>query len=822
MPRLTILTLSILLSSTLAYSRPVIQLKDSAKLKDLRVRAMEKGCEGPKIDLVPNALPKDAKFFLADPPITLQAEDSLTSCIASLKSTGFCQLGDLAIILANSEFSRAGRCSRDPVETEAYAAVPGGWNSLINTLLEFVPQAGQRFQNFVFISDFKMSSSSAVPVDSEQGCPLAWHTELGNGQTQYNPVKGIGKGFYAPPPEGQALHAIVNLWSLADWTDDELFDPTDVYPLNILSHETEHDVCCFIKYLDPDTGYINPSLIGAGGAHWSFYHSTYGELMYGANWRDEGNGTFYSIPAMRGTRPLDLYLWGLIPPEDVPSAYLIDTSVQTCTPTQKQLDAIAADCATMSIAGGKTCADDFDLCLQSFDLCLDPPYYRTDGSCAPYAADIVQSPSYVRATGVKREIKFENIIAAVGERFPDYKDSYKINTQLFAFLLKDADALTQEKLDRLNRYRRQFSRHLYTVTGHRMRNSNTVDLKVDASLWEWGGRNDWSGETELEGWVGVDLAEDLSLSDGAIKMVLNNASSAIANDSIKVQAAHFDALQVVLTMPLPKEGGAKLVTGKFILDSDAGQVSVDLPIYADGKKHTVTVHPPHETFLAAKCKGCIAQCKFDETENEGWYNSCTDELLQKADCQDKASSTTLCGLYCSGQGTDSEGWVDSCKNTWNATFNKLTLIPVADDTAGSLSGPVLVDRIDLFKVSEQVREEAKKKDGEKDYDGDGLVNAFDNCPKVANLDQIDSNNDEKGDACDDFDADGVANAEDNCPSVVNSLQQDDDEDGQGNSCDDDYSLGCHIASGSASGAASLTLLLFALFLLGTRRSRKSR
>lgn len=819
MPRSLPLILSVLLLTTAGHSRPVIQLKDAQKLKKLRVEALSRGCKAPQLEEAQApTLPtlNQANFFLNDSPLTLQAQDTVADCIASLKSTGFCQLGDLAIMLSGSDFVRAGRCSRDPVDTIAYAPAQNAWPSLIGKVVGFVPHAGATYQNLVFISDFKMSSNPYVPVDGDQGCPLAWHTETFQGIASYRPIGGIGRGSGVPLPEGQVLHAFVNLWSLADWTDDELFDPTDVYPLNILAHETEHDVCCFIKYIDADSGKVSSDLIGADGAHWSFYHNTYGELMYGANWREEGNGTYYSIPAMRGTRPLDLYLWGLIPPEDVSPVYLVDTAQQTCTPTQKQLDALAADCAAMDLGGGVTCKDDFERCLQRFDLCLDPPYYRTDGACAPYTADIVQSPSYVRATGTKREVTLDEIIAAAGERTPNYKDSYKINSQLFIFLLKDAEDLTQEKLDRLNRYRRQFSRHLYEVTGHRLRNRNTFDSTDDASLWEWGGRTDWSGETELEGWFGIELAEALTLSEGALSVALAGPNSAIAVQNLKVQSAHFDALQVVLTLPLPKEGGAKLVTGRFLLDSDNGQVSVDVPIYADGKKHTVTVHPPHDLFVAAKCKGCFAQCKFDETDNEGWYSSCTDELLQKADCKDKASSTTLCGLYCNGQGTDGEGWVDSCKNGWSATFSKLTFVPVMGDDAASLSGPVLVDRIDLFKISEQVREDEKKKDGEKDDDGDGLVNAFDNCPRVANKDQIDTNDDNKGDACDDFDADGIPNAEDNCPSVVNSLQQDADEDGKGNACDEDYSLGCSIDS-EPTLPSLFSLFLVAAFFLRRRR-----
>lgn len=77
--------------------------------------------------------------------------------------------------------------------------------------------------------------------------------------------------------------------------------------------------------------------------------------------------------------------------------------------------------------------------------------------------------------------------------------------------------------------------------------------------------------------------------------------------------------------------------------------------------------------------------------------------------------------------------------------------------------------------------------------GDGILDATDNCPGVCNASQSDNDGDGVGDACDlfeDWDFDGVDNFQDNCPSTYNpgggpGLQDDFDLDGIGDDCDPD-------------------------------------
>lgn len=78
-----------------------------------------------------------------------------------------------------------------------------------------------------------------------------------------------------------------------------------------------------------------------------------------------------------------------------------------------------------------------------------------------------------------------------------------------------------------------------------------------------------------------------------------------------------------------------------------------------------------------------------------------------------------------------------------------------------------------------------------DPDNDGWSNDCDNCPNVANTNQLDCNNNGIGDACEplDTDCDGVFDAADNCPTIANPFQTDQNNNNIGDLCEDFPKIG---------------------------------
>ena len=89
-----------------------------------------------------------------------------------------------------------------------------------------------------------------------------------------------------------------------------------------------------------------------------------------------------------------------------------------------------------------------------------------------------------------------------------------------------------------------------------------------------------------------------------------------------------------------------------------------------------------------------------------------------------------------------------------------------------------------------------------DTDGDGIDDVHDLCAGIFDPDQLDTDQNGKGDACDpDLDGDGIQNVFDNCAGMANLEQMDADRDGMGDGCDDKF---CYVVNGDVSNCLDPT------------------
>lgn len=182
---------------------------------------------------------------------------------------------------------------------------------------------------------------------------------------------------------------------------------------------------------------------------------------------------------------------------------------------------------------------------------------------------------------------------------------------------------------------------------------------------------------------------------------------------------------------------------------------------------------------------------FAVDETTGYLSNETDSYPLAIGCQnDQLILQPMIDLN-AFQGQQFTVWLDQLEDQWG---NRRTLPVTWTFTVGSdtLSSSALdtdndevPDSEDNCVLAANANQADLDHDGigdvcDQDLDGDGILNADDNCPYFNNPDQALVCTAEA-----DGDGDGVANEQDNCPYQANLDQSDLDLDGRGDVCDDD-------------------------------------
>lgn len=132
-------------------------------------------------------------------------------------------------------------------------------------------------------------------------------------------------------------------------TDDAREFHGHSYGVRHVVHELVHRWAAFLQFKDPASGRLEDLMDESCGCHWSkwlhvpvrypvwrgYSNQPYsgGSVMSGGVWQDNGDGTFTEqdtgYPRVMGLSDLDLYVMGMIPPEEVRPTFLLRDVVET-------------------------------------------------------------------------------------------------------------------------------------------------------------------------------------------------------------------------------------------------------------------------------------------------------------------------------------------------------------------------------------------------------------------------------------------------------------------------------------------------------------
>jgi hypothetical protein len=148
-----------------------------------------------------------------------------------------------------------------------------------------------------------------------------------------NDTQGIGKLLFDDSNlfgSNGKLQGIIDMGNISVHPID-LTDPRFEDTISDLAHEQMHRWGANVRFRDSN-GATSTALLGKGGNHWSFLLDSEGSVLYGNDWKDNGNGTFTSIGANKYYSPLDLYLMGFYDKSQVLPMLLIENTI--IDPTQ--------------------------------------------------------------------------------------------------------------------------------------------------------------------------------------------------------------------------------------------------------------------------------------------------------------------------------------------------------------------------------------------------------------------------------------------------------------------------------------------------------
>jgi hypothetical protein len=185
--------------------------------------------------------------------------------------------------------------------------------------------------------------------------------------------------------------------------------------LELLGHEVGHR--WLSRLLFRRDGSPQGALLGRGAVHWSFFMDTDASVMEGNDIEDKGGGRFETGDIAHGFSALDQYGMGLRAAAEVPSFYYVEA----------------------------------------------PDDFRPN---RPYKASTGPEPG-VSFTGRRRDVRIEDVVAALGPRVPSADEAPRVLRQAFILVADLNAAATEARLSALSRIRARFEPWYRDATGGR-------------------------------------------------------------------------------------------------------------------------------------------------------------------------------------------------------------------------------------------------------------------------------------------------------------------------------------------------------------------
>ena len=226
------------------------------------------------------------------------------------------------------------------------------------------------------------------------------------------------------------LKSFLTMKNLKVWEDDPLENTfgSATSTLSVLAHEFGHT---WIAFIDP------PVLLTQDGGTLEFFPTSSGSLLGGNDIQDNGDGSFITLAPKDIYSPLDLYLMGLLKPEDVPPTFLV---------------------------------------TDPHDLDLPPPYDQQTITAEQLQS--VYSLGDVGFRGDRQEVRIEDIMAVNGARIPNAESSQKDFRTAFILLAQGEEGPTLDEIEKVEAVRLYWAPFFHSAAN----NLGTMISTLDGSL----------------------------------------------------------------------------------------------------------------------------------------------------------------------------------------------------------------------------------------------------------------------------------------------------------------------------------------------------